>query len=70
MKEARSSQRPQRRKFLILRRIILLGSVALVGAAVAVGPSAYDRYSGAAGSAASHTTGAHQGPHGLAGRAD
>ena len=41
MTEANNSAQPQQRKLLTGRRLTLLGSVALVGATIAFGSSAY-----------------------------
>ena len=66
MTETNHSAQPQRRKLLSLRRVTLLGSVALVGAAVAFGPLTYDRFSGALWPAVAHAAEGQQGPHGFA----
>jgi serine protease Do len=66
MTEANHSTQPQRRKLLTTHRLTLLGSVALIGAAVAFGPLAYDRLSGALWMPAVHAAEGQQGPPGFA----
>lgn len=64
--EANNSTQSQQRKLLSVRRLALLGSVALIGAAVALGPSAYGRFGGLLWPTAVHASESQQGPHGFA----
>jgi len=65
MTDANNSTRSHQ-KLSSARRLTLLGSVALIGAAVALGPSAYRGFSGLVWPAAVHASEGQQGPHGFA----
>jgi serine protease Do len=66
MTEENRSTHSHQRKLLSARRLALLGSVAIIGAAVALGPSAYGRFGGLLWPPAVHASEGLQGPHGFA----